>query len=923
MAISSACELKRPISMSKVTSSFGMSRLPSAWLVLAGSLLLTAIGWKVVQDKERETAEAQFAARTNDVKERIQQRMQSYEYLLRGGAALYSASKSVDRNAWHDYVSSLRIDQYMGGIQGIGYAPMISDSEKKSLIAQIRSEGFPDFAISPPGQRNAYAPVIYIEPFRGANLRAFGFDMYSETLRREAMERARDADDIALSGKVTLVQESGEKKQAGFLMYFPVYRNGMRHDDMASRRSSIQGFVYSPFRMDDLMEGIVGRSIPDLDVHIYDGEEKNPSALMFDSFIEDSDKRNDDPEFTSSVRMLIGGHHWLVTASSLPSFEREARSKSPAIIFDLGLFISLLLFFIVRFQEYMRARAERLAEQMTFSFQESERQLKAILDNSPYIAWLKDAHGRFLRVNKRYVEYSGRKAEDIIGKTDLDLWPKAYADKYRLDDAEVINSRRPKHVEEQTTDGDELHWMETFKTPVFGEDGKVVATAGFAQDISERKLREERITRITRLYELLSRANEAIVRVKDRDELFKSICKIAEDSMLFRLVWIGMLDEKREAVIPVAYAGAEEGYTKRLNIRLNDERTGNGPIGIMVRTGAPVICDDIENDPIMEPWRDEALKRGYLSSSGFPINDGEGNVVGVLNTYAEHKHFFTPEMVQLMTDMSHDVSFALNAIENRDQRQKAEEEIRQLNRDLERKVQERTRQLEEVNRELEAFSYSVSHDLRAPLRSIDGFSQILAKKLQDQLDETGRDYMERVRRASQRMGQLIDDLLRLARVTRTQIKREQIDLSAIAMLVMDEIRKTDPSRQVSFVVQPDLFCYADPGLMRVVLDNLLGNAYKFTGKKSDARIEFGSCEREGEQAFFVRDNGAGFNMDYAQKLFGAFQRLHGTDEFSGTGIGLATVQRIVHRHQGKIWAEAKEGMGANFYFTIPQRIAER
>ncbi len=812
---------------------------------------------------------------------------------------------------------------YLDGIQGLGYAPVIPDSDREALVARIRKEGYPGFTIFPSGQRSLYTPIIYLEPFRGVNLHAFGFDMYSESVRREAMDRARDAAEISVSGKVTLVQEEGERKQAGFLMYLPVYRKGETHDTPAERRASLMGYVYSPFRMDDLMEGIVGRSIPDLDVHIYDGEVKSTSALMFDSIVEKNDKPGEHPEFTTTTRILTGGHHWLVTATSLPSFEREAQGKAPSIILGLGAFISLLLFFIARSQERMRAKAERLAEQMASAFHQSELQLKAILDNSPYIAWFKDAHGRYLRVNRRYLEYSGMREEDILGKNDLALWPKEYAEKYLLDDAEVIVSKKSKHVEEQTTDGGDIHWMETVKTPVFDENGNLTGTVGFARDISERKLREERILRLTRLYELLSKANEAIVRVKDRDELFSSICRIAEESGLFRLIWIGMLDEKREAEMPVAYAGAEEGYTKRLNIRLNDERTGKGPVGIMVRTGNPAICDDIESDPIMEPWRAEALKRGYRSSSGFPICDGDGNVIGVFNTYAEHKHFFTPEMVQLMTDLSHDLSFALNALEDRERRQVAEDEIRQLNLDLERKVQERTRQLEEVNRELEAFSYSVSHDLRAPLRSIDGFSQILARQLHDQLDETGRDYIDRVRRASQRMGHLIDDLLTLARVTRSQIRREQTDLSAIAQQVMDEIRNADPSRQVNFILQPDLSCYADPGLMRVVLENLLGNAYKFTGRKPQATIEFGSSEREGEQVFFVRDNGAGFNMDYAQKLFGAFQRLHGADEFSGTGIGLATVQRIIHRHQGRVWAEAKEGMGATFYFTIPQRVAER
>ena len=901
-------------------------RLPSVWipwLVLTGALLLTFFGYRFMQGKEHEVAEAQFAQRSADVIERIEQRMQAYEYVLRGGAALFDVMGTVDRNVWHDYVASLHIHHYLEGIQGLGYAPVIPSGEKDAFVEKVQREGFPDFTINPQGQRSAYAPVVYLEPFSGANLRAFGYDMFSDPVRRTAMERARDAGEISVSSKVTLVQEDGERKQAGFLMYFPVYQEGASHDTQASRRASLMGYVYSPFRMDDLMEGIVGRSIPDMDVHIYDGEEQNASGLMFDSLVEDSDKPKVHPEFTKTTRILIGGHHWLVMAASLPSFEHGSRGKSPMIIFVLGIFISLLLFFIARAQERMRNRALRIAADMSAAYRQSELELKAILDNSPYIAWLKDVHGRYLRINKKFVEYCDMDAQGIIGKTNFDLWPKEFADKYFLDDAEVIHNQQQKIFEEQTTDGEELHWMETVKTPVFDENGNVTGTVGFARDISERKTREERIVRLTRLHELLSRVNEAIVRVKDRDELFASICRIAEDSSLFRLVWIGMLDEKREAVIPVAYAGVEEGYTKKLIIRLDDERTGRGPVGTMMRTGLPVICDDIENDPIMAPWRDEALKRGYLSSSGFPINDGNGSVIGVLNSYAGQKHFFTPEMVQLMTDLSIDVTFALNAMVEREQRLKAEEEIRDLNRDLERKVLERTRQLEEVNRELEAFSYSVSHDLRAPLRSIDGFSQILAKKMDDKLDESERDYMDRVRRASQRMGQLIDDLLRLARVTRSQIKREQIDLSSIAEQVAVDLRKTEPARSVSFILQPDLTCYADPGLMRVVLDNLLGNAYKFTGKEPEARIEFGRCEVKGEPAFFVRDDGAGFNMEHAQKLFGAFQRLHGMNEFSGTGIGLATVQRIIHRHHGKVWAEAKEGMGATFYFTIPQRVRER
>ncbi len=232
------------------------------------------------------------------------------------------------------------------------------------------------------------------------------------------------------------------------------------------------------------------------------------------------------------------------------------------------------------------------------------------------------------------------------------------------------------------------------------------------------------------------------------------------------------------------------------------------------------------------------------------------------------------------------------------------------------KIQATNRQLEAANQELEAFSYSVSHDLRAPLRSIDGFSEALREDYADQLDENGKDSLRRIRAATQRMGQLIDDLLNLSRVTRAELRRETVDLSRLAKTIGTELRQRDPQRHVEFIVPEGLVTSGDPQLLRVVLDNLLGNAWKFTSKQSQARIEFGSNATNGTQAFFVRDNGAGFDMAYASKLFGAFQRLHAMEEFAGTGIGLATVQRIINRHGGRVWAEAAVNQGATFYFTL-------
>lgn len=317
--------------------------------------------------------------------------------------------------------------------------------------------------------------------------------------------------------------------------------------------------------------------------------------------------------------------------------------------------------------------------------------------------------------------------------------------------------------------------------------------------------------------------------------------------------------------------------------------------GEAVRQRKAVITNDYAAP---NPW-----KKGYpaghvavLRHMNVPVSDGPRIVIlaGVGNKDGPYGESDVRQLTLLMQGMWQLI-----------QRRRAAETLAHYNE-----------QLQAANRELEAFSYSVSHDLRTPLRSLDGFSLALIEDYGERLDDGAKGYLNRIRAASQRMGVLIDDLLKLSRLTRQEMNRQSVDLSRLARAVREELRGIEPDRDVEFVVQDGLVAQGDEHLLRVAVQQLLENAWKFTGQQPAARVEFGRTTLDHCDAFFVRDNGVGFDMTYADKLFGAFQRLHAADEFPGTGIGLATVHRIIHRHGGRIWAESAPGQGATFYFTL-------
>jgi signal transduction histidine kinase len=562
-----------------------------------------------------------------------------------------------------------------------------------------------------------------------------------------------------------------------------------------------------------------------------------------------------------------------------------------------------------------RTRIER-------AVRENDQRLRAAVDThlDPFAIYsaVRDGTGRVVDVRTEFVsraacELGQITAEDQLGGGLLELFPELASSRIFALYREVIETG-----ERFAEDGIELNAL-------FGAspgrrhydlrigrhgDGLVVS----ARDVTSRVVAERRAERLTRIYATLSRADEAIVRIRQPLPLFEQVCRVLVEQGRLRMAWVGEIDPDGW-IVPVAHAGAVQGYLDSTRISVLEVPEGRGPTGIAARERDHAFTTDIATDERMAPWCDAALARGYRSSAGFPLVV-EDRCVAVLTAYASEPGFFDEEEVKLFDRLAADLSFALEVMQRDQQRRAVEDKLRRLSEELEHRVQDRTHELQAANAELEAFSYSVSHDLRAPLRAIDGFSQMLLSRYADGLDADGRHALERVRAGSQRMGVLIDSMLELSRLGRRPMDFRDVDLSALAAEVVEELRAGEPERDVEVLIEPNLSVVGDKELLRVALQNLLDNAFKFTSRRPHARVQVGCTEHAGQAAIFVRDNGVGFDMSHADKLFRPFARLRSDSEFSGTGIGLATVQRVVARHGGRVSAQGDVGRGATFAFTL-------
>lgn len=488
-----------------------------------------------------------------------------------------------------------------------------------------------------------------------------------------------------------------------------------------------------------------------------------------------------------------------------------------------------------------------------------------VLDGIYLLDVMEDDRFRTIEVNKALERITGIPRSFSVGKTQEETVPAEVAaivnKKYR----HCVEAGIPVEEEAELDLPAGKRYFHSTLIPARDENGRIYRIVGISRDITDRKLAEEKI--------------------KESEQRLRLTVEAAQIG-----IWDWDIKNDRWFASPIYYTML--GYEPKFGFADRAEWLDR-----LHPDDAEKVSAKIQNvlSGNFKEYRYEARMRHANGSYrwqnviGFGIErDDDGKVT---------------RMIGIRMDI--------------DERKRAEEKIQKLNQDLEKMVADRTAQLENANKELETFSYSVSHDLRSPLRSIDGFSQVLLEDYYDKLDDQGKNYLHKVRSASQHMAQLIDDILNLSRVNRFEIILQQVNLSDMVKKLADELVDMEPERKIDFIVQKDVIVKGDERLLYIVIDNLVRNAWKFTSKHLTAKVEFGKQQQNDQTIYFIRDDGAGFEMQYAQKLFGAFQRLHSASEFPGTGIGLATVQRIIHKHGGNIWAEGEVEKGAAFYFTIP------
>ncbi len=837
------------------------------WLLLLGGLSSTYFFYQLAVKNAYEDLHGDFQYQAQEITARIQKRMESYEQVLRGVRGLFQASYEVERREFKNYVASLQLEELAPGIQGVGFSLIVAPQDKEYHVATVRREGFPDYSIRPEGARDLYSAIVYLEPFSGRNLKAFGYDMLSEPVRREAMELARDTGLASLSGKVRLVQEDQQHVQAGVLLYLPIYRNTAPSHTQENRRANILGWAYSPFRMDDLMMGILESHPANFDLEIFDCNCIQTDALLYDSDQILSSAKVLPSLFQYRKPITIAGHTWTLVIDSTLQFESQVDSEKPQLLLCSGLMISLFISWLVWLLAHGRRRALLMAQQMTLELQESRFRWKFAIEGSGDGLWDWDITSGSVFFSKRWKEMLGFENHELSNHF------KEWEDRIHPEDKNHALAAVRAHLAGQTP-------MYTNEHRILCKDGhwKWILDRGM---VVSRNIAGEPMRMIGTHSDITARraAEEALHTQAEELRYF------------YDLPFIGMAITHpltKQWVMVNDHLCHMLGYTRE---------------ELVTRTWAEMTHpDDIQTnlEYFARLMRGEC--DGYVLDKRYIRKDGQ-ILFAILNVrclrHPDGQLYRIVSTLIDITEQKHSEAELLRAKE----------------------------QAEEAARIKGEFLAAMSHEIRTPMNVVLGMSELL---LETELTPRQRHFALIMHNSGKALLGVINDVLDFSRIEAGRLNLSEVPFSP-RQVVEETTHLMHMAAEEKGLVMEDWIAadipeaiLGDDGRLRQILINLMGNAIKFTHQgRVDVHLTMESAAPEPFLLFSIADTGIGIEEKNIGNIFEQFTQASAgiTRSYGGSGLGLTISRRLVEMMGGRIGVESQPGQGSRFFFTLPVRLA--
>jgi len=882
------------------------------WFVGALSLLLTGMFSVYVAITSEAKDRARFTSSVQRSQNELAHHLETYITLLRGLSGHFAATQSVTRDDFRAYVDQLELRVHYAGVQGIGFSKRVPPENREALIAVMQRQGMPSFRIWPEYERSEYHTVIYLEPENRRNVAALGYDMFTEPIRRAAVERARDTGMAAASGKVTLVQEIDEQKQAGFLIILPVYRGGRTPETVAERRAALEGFIFSAFRIDDLLAGIFGTEVhPDLAVDIFDGTELTEEQLLRRSSrtpaVADSAYR---PAFTMVRQMEVAGRPWTLAFASRPGLEQPAGRSLAHVVAAAGLLITAVLFFLTRAQRAMRTVAERSAADLRESIatgRKYQAHAGAILESALDCILAIDAEGKVIEFNPAAERTFGFSRTEVLGKDLCELViPPRFREAHRRGLAQF-----------HTTGGGGRIVGKRFETTALQKNGTefpielavaridlygALQFTAHLRDITDRRRTEAQLHEEAQTLATLNRIGSLLAADLDVHKLAEHVTDAA----------IGITGAQVGAFYYKTPGATTGRHTLHLQASGRRETIGDFqlPPNSLLSTAAFRGGTGVRTDDATRDQRCAAYELGLTSAAGalpvksylaVPVISRSGHMIGGLCFGHAEPGQFNQRCESIVAATAAQAAVAMD------------------NAQLYTGAQEARKTAETANRLKDEFLATLSHELRTPLNAILGWSQLLRDSPHDAAQIAQG--LERIERNAWAQAQLISDLLDVSRIISGNMRLDMrpVDLVAVIDAAVEAVAPTADAKGICIdrVLEP-LVVRGDRNRLQQVLWNLLSNAVKFTpaGGRVEARLKRGGSYA----TISVSDNGMGIRAEFLPCVFDRFRQFDSTTtrKHGGLGLGLAIVRHLVELHGGTVSASsAGPGQGAAFVVTLP------